>query len=177
MTNWTNDPPEATDFAAVRLIRPPATGSITGVLTSPTVLGTWTHWDQYRTQPCSGDKCKLCIDGQPRRWYGYISVFSMSTHRHYVVQITSQAAQQLYAQVRDKDNLRGLLIKIERAAKRPNAKLLIDVRPCPCTVPDLPDPIPIQRYMALIWDDPKAAERAAATNKRKNAHQNAQEPN
>lgn len=151
MTTWSNIPPDPRDFANIRLVRVPASGAILGIVTSNDIEGCWTHWDKYRTQPCPGEDCPLCRDGQPRRWQGWLSLVSQVTERQIVVQVSPLAAQTL-GEIRTKyGKLRGLLVEFTRAAKRPNARIIVEARQLPKPPAHLPPPVNIQKYMELIW--------------------------
>jgi len=144
-------PPEPREFAAIRLVRVPTTGILQGIVTSHDVIGCWTHWDSYRTQPCPGENCDLCRKGHPRRWQGYFSVYSDLTRRQAVIQITPIAAQTLRAAKEQYGYLRGLLVGLSRIAKRPNARIAIETRQLPQPPADLPEAVDIPKYMSLIW--------------------------
>jgi hypothetical protein len=151
MPLWSTTPPDPHEFATIRLMRVPQSGSLLGLITSEEVLGCYTHWDTYRTQPCPGDGCPLCLDGQPKRWQGYLSLQSQSTQKQVVVQITALAAQQLQQEKARYGHIRGLLADFSRVAKRPNARILVQCRQLPQPPLDLVQPVNIPKYMALIW--------------------------
>ena len=148
---WTNRAPEPREFALIRLVRVPCTGTIQGVITAEEYLGCYTHWDTYRTQPCPGHDCPSCRDGRPARWQGYIDIYGQLTERQFVVQITPLAAQALDEARTHYGKLRGLLVNFDRVAKRPNARINVGTRQLPQPFPNLPQPVDIRKYMALIW--------------------------
>ena len=150
-TAWTNQAPDPREFALIRLVRVPCAGVLQGILTAEEYLGTNTHWDTYRTQPCPGADCKLCHEGKPFRWQGYIDVFGQLSERQIVIQITPLAAQALDEARRRYGYLRGLLASFERVAKRPNARIVIETRQLTQPHPRLPPPVDIRKYMSLIW--------------------------
>jgi len=151
MTIWESKPPENREYAAVRLMRVPMTGTITGIVTSAAYVGCYTHWDAYRTQPCEGPKCQLCLEGKPRRWQAYLSLMSQTTKRQIVLQITPLCAEALDAEIKRYGYLRGLLAAFGRVAKRPNARVYAEIRQLPDPYPDLPEGVDIRKYMSMIW--------------------------
>lgn len=151
MPNWSTDLPEPRTYAEIRLLRVPTGGILQGIITSETVVGTPTHWDNCRTQPCDGPDCELCKKGRPSRWQGYISLFNQVNNRQCVVQITDLAAQQLEQFRRQYGHIRGLLAAFSRVAKRQNARITVETRQLPQPVADLPGPVDIPDYMAMIW--------------------------
>jgi len=151
MSIWSSAAPDPREFATIRLIRVPTSGGVTGLITANEVIGCYTHWDTYRTQPCPGDGCPLCLDGQPKRWQGYLSLQSQTTQRQVVLQITALAAQQLHQEKVRYGYIRGLLAEFSRAAKRPNGRILVQCRQLPNAPTDLSEPVNIPKYMALIW--------------------------
>lgn len=151
MSFWTTKAPDPREFATIRLMRVPTAGAILGVITSEEVLGCYTHWDTYRTQPCPGNGCPLCLQGQPKRWQGYISIQDQTTQKQAVIQLTALAAQQLEQERARYGHLRGLLTQFSRAAKRPNGRILVQCRQLPNPPTDLDPPVNIPKYMALIW--------------------------
>jgi hypothetical protein len=155
---WTNHAPAPRDFALVRLVRVPCTGIIQGIITAEDYLGCYTHWDKYRTQPCTGNGCPYDKAGVPRRWQGYIDIYGQLTERQIVIQITPLAAQALDAAKKHYGYLRGLLVAFDRVAKRPNARIQVATRQLPQPFPQLPTPIDIRKYMALIWQSDQAFE-------------------
>lgn len=151
MPTWTSKAPDPRDFANIRLVRVPATAAITGIVTSHTYLGCYTHWDSYRTQPCGEESCKLCKEGQPRRWQCYFSIMGQASRRQIVVQLTPLAAQSLDEAIERYGSLRGLLINLTRANRRPNSRIIVETRALPMPDPNLPEGVDIKRYMELIW--------------------------
>lgn len=150
-TDWTNHAPSPREFALIRLIRVPTSGCVTGICTAREYLGCYTHWDTHRTQPCPGKNCPHCREGKPARWQGYLDIYGQLTERQFVIQITPLAAQALDQAKNHYGFLRGLLLQFDRVAKRPNARINVGTRQLPQPFPNLPDPVDIKKYMALIW--------------------------
>jgi len=132
-------------------MRVPTSGGIQGIVTSEHVLGRYTHWDAYRTVPCTDNDCTLCREGNPKRWQGYISVMNQLNQRQVVLQVTPLAAQALAEAKLQYGKLRGLLALFSRIAKRPNARIHVETRQLPQPILDLPPGVDIPRYMAVIW--------------------------
>ncbi len=162
MSQWTEEIPDPKDFAAIRLIRVPTAGTITGLITSPNIIGCWTHWDAYRTQPCPGlepppnpephwQPCRLCKDAQPRRWHAWISLYLEVQSRQIVLQLPTLAATNLRDARAQYGYLRGLVAAFSRQHKRPNSRILVETRPLLRPQTFVPEPVDIKRYMSLIW--------------------------
>jgi len=151
MPEWSNRPPQKSEFAGIRLVRVPAKGSIRGLVTSTHLLGCLTHYYRQRTAPCEGVNCQACRDGHAPRWHGYISYLDANGHNHRVLELTALAAQAV-AEFDDRNGtLRGAIFYAERTGGRPNSPVAVTVEPHDTDLRKLPDPLDLEKFLTTIW--------------------------
>lgn len=133
------------------LFRVPAKGMGRAIVVSHDVVGADTHYWRGRSQPCSGDKCEACEDGQSPRWRGYLAVMSPKSGRVVILEITAAAAGAIEAYFNKHRTLRGAGIVAERVGQKPNGRLRLMLTPPAAEIDQLPKAPQIQRLLARIW--------------------------
>jgi hypothetical protein len=133
-------------------MRVPTSNRLIGIALNHTLDITTTHWDGRRTGPCTGANCPHCRNGHPGRIHAFVPLYSQSSGKIAVIQLTDIAAGALQEEARRYKGLRGLLLQISRVQPRDNARILIEARKLPVDPPDLPEPIDVRRFMASIWN-------------------------
>jgi hypothetical protein len=84
-------PPDKPRLPKLRILRPPAAGSLVWWLAKPKILGIYTHWISSHTVPCFGDpaKCEGCASGYNPNWKGY-SIGLLPNKRWGIVEVTPE---------------------------------------------------------------------------------------
>ena len=145
-------PTEADDFP-FHLIRTPATGYLTGVITSLQMTSCRTHFANNRTQPClAPDPCERCDEGFAWRWHVYLTLFMPKTYQHHLFETTPRAAKPLENFVLYHDSLRGASIRSSRPSGNPNGRIRIEAKHSPNTNIRLPDPPNVEKILCHIWN-------------------------
>lgn len=154
MPNWTDRPPEDDRSFSLPLIRCPASGSIWGLVTSETMIGTQTHYWHGRTIPCSEQNCPACVDGFPWRWHGYVGLLLLPKHQHVILEMTAQAVEPIVKWADGRESIRGTALQAKRIGNRKNGRVLISVKagdPERIQMPDVPN---LVAALGLIWSLP-----------------------
>lgn len=151
MINLSTQIPDQETRHALPLVRTPERGQLRIIITTPEILGTYTHWYGGRTQPCRGDACKPCLEGSPSRWLGYLAGVVADGPRHAIIEVPQLAAQQIARYLEEHGTLRGHMMSLARLSRRPNgrvsASLQRDERP-DRVIPPPPD---MYRCLATLW--------------------------
>jgi len=156
MPRWSNAPPKGTDQPSFRIVRTPATKTLTGLITSPDLVGCATHFVQNRTIPCEkeddNDFCQHCFAGHSWRWHGYVSAILTSTHEHILFEFTRPPADTfrnylLYAQT-----LRGCLFTSRRPSGRPNGRVVVACKSVDQSTLRLPEGPNIRNILSRVWN-------------------------
>lgn len=63
MPTFSSDVPRDPRGPAFPIIRTPASRPLTAIITSPNLVGCYTHYFKGRTTPCEGADCQLCLQG------------------------------------------------------------------------------------------------------------------
>ena len=154
MPNWTNTPPPSITGPGFRLIRTPATQSVTACITSLDMIGCATHFYQRRTLPCEGSGCTPCSEGIGWRWHGWVACILSQTQEHVLFEFTAPAAD-YFAKYRDQHaTLRGCIFTAQRNNNRSNARVLIRCRPADLAKIQLPPAPDLTSALAHIWGIP-----------------------
>lgn len=128
-TPWSLQPDEDETGMQFQIERVPKQGMRGLHILSHDPLGARIHWIGSRSMPCIGDTCRLCHDGNPRRWYGWLAVQTTSTGRTFILEYTSAAAFQVNEYFNEHRTLRGAQIELWRKPQRANGRLCLFIRP------------------------------------------------
>lgn len=168
---WRDAPPVSPKLPHLPLIRIGAAATVSGAVTVDAHVGIDTHFFHRRTLPCVGAGCPGCAEGRPKRWEGYIAIYTTAPSRHVIIALTPGLAADLLAFAADKSTLRGRFVSITRQGKRPNGRLTITCEDRLIPPEKLPPPPLLRAHLAHIWgldqahagqDQPGYAEKAAA---------------
>lgn len=113
-------PPEELGPVGLAIKRAPTLGADVWTILSEQLLGCGTHYYRRRTQPCVGDGCSICADGQPRRWYGWLVGYDVARREKVLVEVPPGVAIALRAYRGQVGNLRGHVIRLSRRNKKEN---------------------------------------------------------
>lgn len=148
---WDAPPPSDSKLQHLPLQRLGAGLQLKAAITSPAILGVWTHFMGGRTLACLQEGCPGCENNLPRRWEGYLGVLTAKDRRHLILALTPGAAIGIGDTAPDPFNLRGLVLIAERIGKRANARLRARVEELDLSQIKLP-PIPdLKAHMMHIW--------------------------
>lgn len=151
MPQWDVPPPNRSSLDHLPLKRIGAKGNLRAAITSPAILGVWTHFMGGRTLACVAHDCPGCEAGMPRRWEGYLGVWTSGQSKHIILAVTPGAAIGIHDSAPDPQNLRGLVLVAERLGTRANARLQARVEPYDISQLKLP-PIPdLKAHLLHIW--------------------------
>jgi len=154
MPIWNNAPPAATTGPALRIVRTPTSGQVSGAVTCTEIVGCATHFYQHRTIPCEPPNCPACADGIGWRWHGWVTAVLASTTEHVLFEFTATASD-YFARYRDTyGTLRGCIFVASRVNNRPNARVIIRTKAHDPTKIHLPEAPEIQAALAHIWGLP-----------------------
>jgi len=156
MPNWTDRPPVHTRQHAYSLFRTPAQGTISGIITSPTVLGCLTHFYRGRTIPCEGENCPACNDKRPPRYHAYVGLLGKKSREHALFELTGHAAAPLYDWIEAGKSLRGAALNAYRTRGGSNAPVTVQLSQMPGLEVVLPEPPDIQAALELIWGEARS---------------------
>jgi hypothetical protein len=152
MPRWTDKPPEATGPYAYRIVRTPPDKPLTGVITTPEITGTNTHYLNHRTIPCEGaDTCEACQAGYSWRWHAYVACVLSPGLEHVLLELTAPPAETLANYLAVYKTLRGCWIRTERPSKRPNGRVILQAKytdPHKTPLPPAPD---VRAILCHIW--------------------------
>jgi hypothetical protein len=151
MDHWTDRPPAPTEFAGIRLLRVPPRACYDAIITSPKMVGRYTHFVNRRTVPHTDGDCQPCLDGHIPRWHGYVSIYNPATHSHSVLELTALAAGPL-ADFEDRHgSLRGAELRAQRIGSAPNSPVRCIVTAADHDQRKLPRAVDLRKFLCTIW--------------------------
>jgi hypothetical protein len=154
---WSNEVPKLEKSHSLSIIRTPAKGAISGIVTSEQVIGTWTHYWGGRTVPCEGDNCEACSQAIGKRWHGYVGIYNPKAKKHVIFEFTANAAEPFARFVELSKCLRGCGMKAERNGRRNNSPVSITTWPADLTGIALPSAPDVKKILCTIWGLPSSA--------------------
>lgn len=146
--------PANADGQPLPIRRTPISGAIVATITTPSFVGTNTHFWGGRTTPCTPPNCDACDSGCPFRWHAYIAAIEFAKNSQFLFECTSSAAEQLEAYIRDHGTLRGCTFRASRASKRQNARVIIETHPYTGKGTDIPRAPDLPKVLARLWNIP-----------------------
>lgn len=153
MPQWTDAPPAEDDRYAHGIIRTPATTPIAGIITSPTLIGTMTHFVNHRTIPCQGaQQCEFCDTGHSRRWHGYVALLLYQTQQHEVFELTAKACDPLKNYALVHQTLRACGLRAWRPSKRTNGRVVVETKHVDEQRVVIPAPFDVREVLCHIWN-------------------------
>lgn len=146
------------------LIRCPAVGKLAGVVTTHRIVELWTHFHRGRTIGCAGDACVCRTQQVAMRYEAYFGLYNPTTKTHAIVGTTVGAIRCVLEQLSRLDRMRGQVLEIGRASKRPNSKVQIKCGLIWSDCSALPAPFDVIPHLEKIWgvehaEDVKAVDR------------------
>lgn len=157
MPTWTRDVPKDPRGNALPIRRTPASRPLQAIVTSPDLIGCYTHFYKGQTVPCEAPTCEACADGLPFRWHAYMTAVDVFNHLHFIFEVTAIAAK-TFTEYREKHGtIRGCQFIAKRWNNRPNGRILIQTKPADLGETLIPEPPNLQKAMAILWSLPDAS--------------------
>lgn len=152
--NWYNTLPPEAENQSLPIRRTPANKTVTCIVTSDDLLGTFTHFYRGRTTPCERPDCDACRDGHPWRYHAYVGALARTQGLHFIFEMTAQAAAKLI-EYRDRySTLRSCQIDAYRWGKRPNGRVILKASPSGIAPTDLPLGPNLVKCLSVLWNIP-----------------------
>jgi len=157
MLEFTNAPPKDPRGESLPIVRTPANRALNAIIISPDLLGTRTHFYHGRTLPCDSQNCPACIDGFPWRWHAYLGIWSSSTHRTALLEMTARAVEPIIQYRESHKTLIGCEISCRRATTSPNSRVIVTTRPADLQGIKLPPPPDVMSALSILWNLPQSS--------------------
>jgi len=152
MPNWTQEPPDPADHHSFRIVRTPADGLLSGIVTCPIVQGCPTHYYKCRTLPCEGQaKCEACQQGHSWRWHAYISAIMIPSHEHFLFEFTAAASDTFKHYFNHYRTLRACKFSARRPTKKINGRVVIACTRIDEANTPLPEAPDVKKILCHIW--------------------------
>jgi len=160
MPRWSNTIPDEPNANALPLLRCPPHGTLVATITSPEMIGTYTHYWHGRTIPCDAPHCDACQSGMPYRWHAYLGAWLQSKALHFLFECTAAAADPFALYFKAHGTLRGCMFEAQRWRATPNSRVLIRTKTADLTQIVLPHAPDVIAALSIIWNLPlnRAAE-------------------
>lgn len=136
------------------IVRTPTWKPLVAIVTSPNLVGCYTHYFKGRTCPCEKPDCEACQAGMPYRWHAYMSVLLKTDSLHAIFECTAQAATNFTDYRDSQGSLRGCRFEARRLNNKPNGRIIISCKPANLTEIQLPNPPDLTKCLAILWDFP-----------------------
>lgn len=133
------------------LIRVPPTGISKVLILSNDVTGTNLHYWRGRSEPCHGDGCEACLDGQMPRWRGYVVMMSTRTKQKGLLELTAAAMDPIDEYFAEHGTLRGAELAISRSGGKPNGKLSSTIKFGGLPAGSLPTAPELEGILLRLW--------------------------
>ncbi|MBA7692656.1 hypothetical protein ES703_101223 [subsurface metagenome] len=162
MPTFTRSVPKDPRGPAFQIFRTPTSREMVAIITSPDLVGCFTHFWKGRTVPCDAPDCEACRDSIPYRWHAYQSAYNPNNGVHFLFECTAQAAEHFTDYRDNHDTIRGCLFRARRMNAKANGRIIIVCKPADLTSIKLPQPPDLIKCLAILWDfpvDDVAAER------------------
>lgn len=121
------------------------------VILSNDIFGIRTHYFRGRTGPCLREGCDACNHKQLSRWKGYLLAKDRDSKQQIVFEFTPPGAAVLDHARLEAGTLRGLILVASRAAKKPNAKVILTMAGVAVVGPNECPDYSIWPILARIW--------------------------
>lgn len=154
MPTFSRNVPQDPRGPAFPIMRVHATRPLVAIVTSPDLVGCFTHFFKGRTVPCELPDCEPHREGIPYRWHAYLSAYIPQTGVHFLFECTAQAANHFTDYRDNHGTLRGCLFKGTRMHGKVNGRVLIKCSPADLTSIRLPNPPDLIKCLSILWDFP-----------------------
>ncbi|WLD12649.1 hypothetical protein [Planctellipticum variicoloris] len=148
---WSNRPSEL-PHSNIPILRVKPGFPIRGTILSHDIQGAELHFGGRsvpHTDP--SDLCDGCQRGQPRRWEGYLALWSQGKGSIGVLAIPPGAVPQFAAYLELHGTLRGAVLVATRAGNKPNGRIVAEIARGELAMNQLPREPDVCRILAHIW--------------------------
>lgn len=153
MPQWSDQPPLQDVRLSYRILRTPASQTLSAIITSDNLTGTATHYVSNRTVPCERpDECPFCEDGHSNRWHAYVGAILASSLEHFIFECTAKACQPFVQHFKIEGSLRGCGFHAHRPSKRTNGRVVIATKVIDQAKWRLPPGPDITAVLSHIWN-------------------------
>lgn len=156
MPKWSHNIPDDPRGPALPIRRAPAYGKLIAIVTSPDLLGCYTHYWRGRTMPCEAPDCEACRNGMPYRWHAYFAAEDLKTCLHFLFEVTALAAEPFVDYRSAHGTLRGCLFESCRWQNRPNGRILIRTKPADLKERRIARAPDLEKCLSILWHLPTA---------------------
>lgn len=148
---WLEEPSAPSGLPHLPLVRVKPGAGTSGMITSTKLLGVPTHYMSRRTLPCVEKDCPGCEAKLPTRPEWYLALWTTVPSRHIIAALTPAVAWQIKDYFRDCPTLRGCLVRLTRAGKAANSRLLVDCQLVETAQQKLPPEPDLVAHLLHIW--------------------------
>lgn len=160
MDPWSDRPRREAQTRAYQLLRTPPKGELKGIVLSDQQVGCYTHFWRGRTTVCTHEVCDACTAGRAPRWYGYLAIWSPTSHTTGILEFTEAALASVDAYFTTHGTLRAAKLIARRISHRANGRVVLDISEgnyAAATLPECPD---VKSVLCKIWEIKETAAKA-----------------
>lgn len=158
MQRWSNRPRISTDTTPLTIIRVRPSKPVSGIVLSHDVEGAELHYWKGRSRVCDDKNCEACEANFRARWYGYLEIWSSTTGRSVIVELTAAAAPAIDEYFKEHHTLRGAVMKAARVNRKINSKLTATFEAGPLPESNLPNARKIRTQLEFMWETASSRE-------------------
>lgn len=133
------------------LYRIPKEGIANVIVTSHDMLGARIHFWNSRSQPCTAPNCTPCEQNHRPRWTGWLFVLAPRTGKQVMLEVTAAAAEEVDRYFREHRTLRGAALAGYRKPKKPNGRLVLQLKKSTTPVETLPKAPDLAPLLLKMW--------------------------
>lgn len=131
---------------------------VRALVLSSDVFGVEIHY-AGRSHVCTAHvgSCRLCDDGKPTRWVGYVAATSLDLNSLFLLEFTPGVMPDVDQHVKQWKSLRGCWCELTRPSQRDTGRLCIRLNQpfLACKPGELPAPFDLEQTLAKIYGVPQ----------------------
>ncbi len=154
MPQFSSTPPVDPRGQSLELKRCPPGAVLTGIITSPQIVGCPTHFFGGRTVPHEQGQCEPCTAGIGWLWHGYVAIYNTQQKAHFLFEMTARCVEPLTEYRAANGTLRGCSILAQRPSGKPNGRVYLKTKSVDLAGNYLPDAPDLTQVLAMIWGLP-----------------------
>lgn len=138
-------------FPTMQMIGCSAGDKLAGIVTTHQITCVWTHWSGSKTLGHVNGACPLCEAKIGFDFQAYCGFYNERTRHHRILRLTLGAVRQIADSLGTLNNVRGLMLKVERRKGQTNGRLMAETG---MVYPDrghLPQPFDVWEHLVRIW--------------------------
>lgn len=149
--NWAHEPPPERRIPHLPLIRLKAAAKLRLALTCTRPLACFCHFFTGRTLPCLSDNCPGCKAERRTIRECYVSGVNGATRQHIMTVMPPGAERQFTDAVPNPDNVRGVVIELQRHGARANGRVTCTVDELQLPTEKLPREPNLTEHLYQVW--------------------------